>query len=190
MINFCTDVQSDEVATNICQFIFCDSMMLTIWHRVTVLSSSQDEMSSAHHLGVTNLRQCLIIPPSQHPSVSHHSHCQLFSPLISPLLIPEYSPLCHQPSVHLKWSAWLSTCWCKKWPLSIPQMSSTSTENWIWNGDDMWCCHLFWFMSADTWHMTLCQQRPVCGAWQQLAGYWYITPGPVNSAPLQGSGLV
>ena len=55
----------------------------------------------------------------------------------------------------------------------------------IWNGCDMWCNHLFWFwLSADTWHLTLalCQQSAVCDTWQQLAGYWYITPGAVHGA--------
>ena len=128
------------------------------------------------------------LPPNIHLC---HITATVSTPLLFSLLNILHCVSSEQPSVHLEWWVWLSTCWCKKWPLSIPQMSSTSAENWILSGDDMWCNHLFWFvLSADTWHMTLCQQRPLCGAWQQLAGYWYITPGAVNSAPLQGSGLV
>lgn len=59
--------------------------------------------------------------------------------------------------------------------------------NCIWNGTNIWCNHLFWFwLSADSWHMTPCQQSAVCDTWQQLAGYWYITPGSSARCTITG----
>ena len=67
-----------------------------------------------------NIHLCHITATVSTPLTSHpaSSHSWIFS-------------IVSAPSVHLKWSARLSTCWCKKWALSIPEMSSTPPQVWF-----------------------------------------------------------